>query len=110
MMQTIAVVVMVTLAAIYSAWKLMPRTWRARGAQALIGWVRRHGRLADDTAADLARRLTASGCGSCESCGACAPKPDERAPGPSVVVRRPGGLRGRPTIRDVDNAGDTRGG
>lgn len=110
MMQTIAVVVIVTLAASYSTWKLMPRAWRARGAQAIIGWVRRNGRLADDTAADLARRLTASGCGSCDSCGACAPKHDERAPGPSVVVRRAGRVGLRPTNRDVDSAGDTPGG
>lgn len=110
MMQTIAVVVMVTLAAIYSAWKLMPRAWRARGAQAIIGWGRRNGRLSDDAAADLARHLTATGCGSCDSCGACAPKPGERARSPSVVVRRPGESTGRPTIRDVDNAGGTPGG
>ena len=91
-MQTIAAGVMVTLASIYAAWKLMPRAWRARGAQAIIGWVRRHGLLADDTAADLGRHLTASGCDSCDSCRACAPKPDGRTPGPSVVVRRQGGL------------------
>jgi hypothetical protein len=77
-MQEIAVFVIVALAAICAAWKLMPRALRVRLAQAMVGWARRRGRLSDHEAIALARRLTASGCGSCESCGACGP-PDHRS-------------------------------
>jgi hypothetical protein len=74
-MQEIAVFVIVALAAVYAAWKLMPRALRVRLAQATVGWARRRERLSDHQAAALARRLTASGCGSCQSCGACGPEP-----------------------------------
>ena len=46
-MEDIAVFVIVALAAIYAAWKLMPRALRARLAQATVGWVQRRGRLSD---------------------------------------------------------------
>lgn len=74
-MQEISVFVIVALAATYAAWKLMPRALRVRLAQATVGWARRRGRLSDHEAAALARRLTASGCGSCDSCGACGSEP-----------------------------------
>jgi hypothetical protein len=72
-MQEIAVFVMVALATLYALWKFMPRGLRARLAGATAGWARRRGRLTDDGAAALARRLTAGGCGNCKSCRACAP-------------------------------------
>jgi len=86
-MQEIAVFVIVALAAIYAAWKLMPRFWRARLAQATVDWAQRRGRFSDQDAAALARRLTASGCGNCDSCGSCAPTSDPMA-APNVSVLR----------------------
>jgi hypothetical protein len=73
-MQEIFALVIVALAAVYTAWKLMPRALRARLAQATVAAVRRRGRLSDDQAAALARRLTAGGCGSCDDCGGCGPE------------------------------------
>ena len=77
MTQQLAVYAIVALAALYVAWKLMPRALRARLAGAMVRRARRGGRLSDQAGADLARRLTANGCGSCDSCGACAPAPAE---------------------------------
>jgi hypothetical protein len=79
-MQDIAVFVIVALAASYAAWKLMPRALRARLAHAAVGWAQRRGRLSDQRAAALARRLTASGCGQCDNCGTCSPAPGATAP------------------------------
>lgn len=73
MFQEITVFLMVALAAVYAVWKFMPRALRGRLAQVTVGWARRRGRLSDDGAAALSRRLTASGCGTCESCRACGP-------------------------------------
>jgi len=81
-MQEIAALVIVAFAATYAAWKLMPRALRARLAQATVVWARRRGRLSDDQAVALSRRLTASGCGSCDSCRTCGP---ERAPDASSL-------------------------
>ena len=86
-MEDIAVFVIVALAATYAAWKLMPRALRGRLAQATVGWAQRRGRLSDQRAAALARRLTASGCGHCDSCGTCGPAPGPAAP-PDVSVLR----------------------
>jgi len=74
-MQQAAVFVIVAVAGLYAAWKLMPRALRARLAQGIVRWGRRRGRLSDEEATVLARRLTASGCGSCDSCGTCATAP-----------------------------------
>jgi hypothetical protein len=73
-MQAAAVAVIVALAAVYATWKLMPRALRARLASGVVGWARRRGRLTEDGATLLSRRLNAGGCGSCDSCGSCGPK------------------------------------
>jgi hypothetical protein len=77
-MQEFAVFVIVGLAASYAAWKLMPNALRARLVQATVGWMQRGGRLSDQDAATLARRLTGSDCGNCKSCG-----PAEKSTGTS---------------------------
>lgn len=74
-MQEVAVFVIVALAALYAAWKVMPGAWRARLAQPVLGWARRRGWLSDPAAAVLARRLNAGLCGSCDDCGGCGSKP-----------------------------------
>ena len=74
-MQQAVVFVIVAVAGLYAAWKLMPRALRVLLTRAGVGWARRRGRLSDDEAAALARRLTASGCSSCDSCGSCAQVP-----------------------------------
>jgi len=86
-MQEIAVFVIVALAVIYAAWKLMPRALRVRLAQATVGWAQRRGKLSDQEAAALARRLTASGCGDCDSCGTCGPTSDPAAASNESVLR-----------------------
>ena len=87
MLQQIVVFAIVAVAAAYAGWKLMPRALRARLAQASVGWARRRGKLSDAYAAALAQRLTASGCGACDSCGACAPSPKATsAPAPLQYV------------------------
>jgi hypothetical protein len=69
--QDLAVFAIVGLAVIYTTWKLMPQVQRARIVQATVVWAQRHGRLADQEAAAIARRLTPGGCSRCDSCGAC---------------------------------------
>jgi hypothetical protein len=91
-MQQAVVFAIVAVAGLYAAWKLMPRALRVRLTQVGVGWARRRGRLSDDEAAALARRLTASGCGSCESCGSCA-TPPAVAPDASVLRYAPGESR-----------------
>jgi len=83
-MQQAAAFVLVAAAGLYAVWKLMPRALRAHLARAIVGFVRRRGRLSDDAAAVLAQRLTAGGCGSCDSCGTCAKAPGV-APDASVL-------------------------
>lgn len=74
-MQELAVFLIVLLAAAYATWKLMPRALRVRFAQSVVARARRDGRMSDREAAALARKLTASGCGSCDTCGTCGPEP-----------------------------------
>ena len=95
-MQQFAAYALVALAALYAAWKLMPRALRVRAAQALTGWARRRGRLSEREAAALQRRLTASGCGDCESCGTCRPA---AAPDAAAVPIVPGRSGGKPLPR-----------
>ena len=97
-MQQAAVFVIVAVAGLYAAWKLMPRALRVRLTQVGIGWARRRGRLSDDEAAALARRLTASGCGSCDSCGSCSTTPAV-TPDASVLRFEPGESRAERTTR-----------
>jgi hypothetical protein len=97
-MEQAAVFVIVALAGLYASWKLMPRALRARLAQAGVGWARRRGRLSGDEAAALTRRLTASGCGSCDSCGSCVTKPGA-APDTSVLRIVPTGSQPDRTAR-----------
>jgi hypothetical protein len=97
-MEQAAVFVIVAMAGLYAAWKLMPRALRARLTRAGVGWARRRGRLSDDEAAALARRLSASGCGSCDSCGSCASAPPV-APDASVLRIVPAGSQTERTAR-----------
>ena len=87
-MQAATIAVIVALAAVYATWKLMPRAVRARLASRVVGWARRRGRLSEDDAALLSRRLNAGGCGSCDSCGSCSPK-DAAASDASVIRHLP---------------------
>jgi len=86
-MQELAVFVIVGLAASYAAWKLMPRTLRARLAHATVGWMQRGGRLSDQDAATLARCLTGSECGNCKSCGSCGPAEKSTGTSDASVLR-----------------------
>ena len=97
-MQQATVFLIVALAGLYAAWKLMPRALRARLARAGVGWARRRGRLSEDKAAALTRRLTASGCGSCDSCGSCAGAP-AAAPDAPVLRIVPTGSQPERTAR-----------
>ena len=102
-MQELVAFAIVGLAAAYAAWKLMPRALRARLAHALAGAARRSGRLSDRDAALLARRLSASGCGSCDSCGSCVPRPDAAAV-VSELRRMPAGPDSGSTARGEPQA------
>lgn len=102
MAQQIIVGLIVALAAIYAAWRWMPAAWRRAAASQLAAGSHRAG-LVD---AERARRLEAtiaksSGCGSCDSCGACAPKDrpsadparDQAAAGPETSAPLDAGVR-----------------
>ena len=88
-MQELAAFVIVALAAAYAIWKLMPRALRVRLTQKIVGIARRRGQLSERDAAALAKRLTASGCGSCDTCGTCAPAP-KAAPDNAAIRFVPG--------------------
>jgi hypothetical protein len=70
MTQWLLAALLISLAAVYTIWRLMPATWQFRGLQALERW------LAAGTAPSwlrrfvarrLAARLSAVGCSSCSS-------------------------------------------
>ncbi len=72
MTQQLIVGLIVALAALYAVWRWMPSAWRRSAAQKLAAGSHRAG-LVDQARADaLAAALAkSSGCGSCETCGAC---------------------------------------
>ncbi len=74
-MQSVAVALIVVVAAVFACWRLMPRAWRVGLASSLARGAQRHGRLSQDDADALARKLAVGACGSCDSCGTCAPTP-----------------------------------
>jgi hypothetical protein len=82
-MQGVIVAVIVVLAACYATWTLMPRSVRARLASRVVGFARARGRLSDDEAIALSRRIIGGGCGNCDSRGSCSRK----EPAPSPVLR-----------------------
>jgi hypothetical protein len=88
--QTIAVFVIVALAAVYATWKLSPRALKGRLAERVVRLARRHAGLSDGAADELSRRLNGGGCGSCDACGTDSAKADAAA-GAAVVhyVPRP---------------------
>lgn len=84
MLQGFIVALVVAAAAVYSAWTLMPATWRRALARRLL---HRRG---------LARlgalRAAAEGPGGCGSCGSCAgTQPPPAGPQPLRWQRRPPG-------------------
>jgi hypothetical protein len=84
-MQAVIVAVIVVLAACYATWRLLPQSVRARLASRVVGFLRARGRLSDDEAIALSRRMTAGACGSCDSRGSCARK--QSALPPASVLR-----------------------
>ena len=84
-MQTVTVAIIVVLAACYATWRLLPQSIRAGLASRLVGFLRARGRLSDDEAIALSRRMTGGGCGNCDSRGSCSRK--DPAPSPASVLR-----------------------
>lgn len=73
MMQYLIVGLIVLLAAMYSAWVLMPASWRRRGAAKVAAGATRSG-LDGQVARGLQLRLErAGGCSDCASCKGCPP-------------------------------------
>jgi len=89
-MQTLTVFLIVVAAALYAAWRLMPRAWRGRLGVGAARLGHRRAPLSDADAAALARRLSAGGCGSCDSCGSCGTKTPAASEAPlQFVAQRP---------------------
>jgi hypothetical protein len=82
MVQYLIVGLVVLLAALYSAWVLMPASWRRAGAAKLAARATCSG-LDAQAARELQLRLErASGCSDCASCKGCsAVKPGAAARG-----------------------------
>ena len=80
MIQNIVVALIVALAACYATWRWMPAGWRRTAAKKLASVTQRAGLVdqarADRLAASLAKN---SGCGACDTCGACG-KADAKQP------------------------------
>ena len=75
MTQQIIVWLIVALAALYAVWRWMPAAWRRAAASQLAAGSHRAGLVDAERARQLEATLAkTSGCGSCDSCGACAPK------------------------------------
>jgi hypothetical protein len=73
MIQYLIVSLIVVAAACYSAWVLMPASWRRAGAAKLAAGAAQSGMDAK-AARELQLRLErASGCSDCASCKGCAP-------------------------------------
>lgn len=72
MLQTLIVALIVLAAALYTAWIVMPATWRRAAARRLARQASRSG-LDQATARRLQLRLESTGtCGDCASCKGCA--------------------------------------
>ncbi len=70
MTQWVLAALLISLAAIYTVWLLLPATWQLRGLQALgrrLGAATAPGWLRQFVARQLAARLSAGGCSSCSS-------------------------------------------
>jgi hypothetical protein len=87
-MQAVTVAIVVVLAACYATWTLMPRSVRARLAARVVGWMRARGRLSDDEAVALSRRMIGGGCGNCDSRASCTGR-DIAPPTRSVLRHMP---------------------
>ena len=86
--QAIAVGLIVAVAAVHAAWRLMPSAMRARWAARVARGVRRFGVSAVD-ARRVEKKLASRGaCGSCDDCGACRTAPDETARGKAIAIVR----------------------
>lgn len=73
MIQSFIVAAIVALAVLYSAWLLMPASWRRAGAARLARRAARSGLDAQRARALQERLEHASGCGECSSCKGCGP-------------------------------------
>ena len=91
-MQTLTVAIIVVLAACYATWRLLPQSVRASLASRLVGFLRARGRLSDDEAIALSRRMTVGGCGNCDSRGSCS-RQDLAPPAASVLRHLPAPAR-----------------
>ena len=75
MAQQLIVGLIVAAAAFYAVWRWMPAGWRRGAAQKLAAGTHRAGWVDEERARALAASLAkTSGCGSCDTCGSCAPK------------------------------------
>lgn len=75
MAQQLIVGLIVAAAAFYAVWRWMPAGWRRGAAQKLAAGTHRAGWVDEERAKELATSLAkTSGCGSCDTCGSCAPK------------------------------------
>jgi hypothetical protein len=73
--QQIIVALIVALAALYAVWHWMPNAWRRVLAAKVALGSQRAGLVGEERARQLAASLgKASGCGSCDDCGACSAK------------------------------------
>jgi hypothetical protein len=99
-MQLAIVILIVSAAALYAAWHLMPRGLR-QSASTQVARLATHIGMKRERALDLGRRLSRTGgCSSCDDCGACA-APTSTAKGaapaaqPIRIERRPHSGRSR---------------
>ncbi len=75
MTQFVIVALIVAAALAYSAWVLMPASWRAAGAARLARGAARSGVAPQQALALQARLERAGGCSECASCKGCASRP-----------------------------------
>ncbi len=86
MTQLLIVAFVVAAATAYSAWILMPASWRRAGAAALARRAARAGVARDRTLALQSRLERAGGCSDCGSCRGCASSP--AAPAAAQLLSR----------------------
>ena len=72
--QLVIVYGIVAVAALYALWRFVPGLKKQLAPKLATG-LNRAGLLSPEKAAQLQTKLSAGGgCGSCDTCGACAPK------------------------------------
>lgn len=80
--QLVIVYCIVAIATLYALWRFVPGLKKQLAPKLATG-LNRAGLLSPEKAEQLQTKLSAgSGCGSCDTCGACAPKKPSETPSP----------------------------